>query len=312
MKVEILVLNYNGADLLSQCLPSVIQASRATAHACTVTVIDNNSSDESVSLLENNFKDVKIVAKKDNRVLCAFNDVVKESVADIVVLLNNDLKVEPDFLEPLLNIFDRHEDAFLAAPMATTPDGGQYEGSLSKTGFHFGFPWAKTRFKGYEKKINLGGHTMTSGFGAFRKDLFVALGGYDDLYLPGTVEDLDICFRAWRAGYACYYAPESRVYHIGQATFKKYFSRVQLASINQRNLCLFMWKNITDPLLWIEHLICFVPRIFYFLMKGRVEFLQGAFWALGRLPQALRRRCSRRGLVAKRGDREIYKISEEL
>ena len=309
MNAEIFVLNFNGKELLCECLPSILEASRQNPK-CPVTVIDNQSRDGSVAMLQNEFTDVKVLIK-ENRVLCSFNEAVRESSADIVLLLNNDLKVEKDFIRPLLKVFEEHQDAFLASPKALTFDQSRYEGSLSKMSFKTGILRCESRFKGYEKKIDHPGITMQSGFGAYRRDVFLGLGGFDDLYLPGTVEDSDLCFRAWKAGYACYYVPGSRVYHKGQATFGRSFSRSRLLAINQRNLYLFTWKNISDPSLILKHLLWFLIRPLVFLIQGRHEFFLGFLWAFLRLPQALKRRFSlgRRGM---RSDRKIFALSETI
>ena len=311
MNFEIFVLNYNGKELLSECLPSVQQAVKKTQLNCRLTVIDNESADDSVGYLRQNFEGVGVRLSK-NRVLCSFNEAVQESRAEIVVLLNNDIKVEPDFLEPLAEVFETHRDAFLAAPMAYTFDLQQYEGSLSKFGFRAGFPWGLTRFPGYEDKIHRAGFTMLSGFGAFRREFFLKLGGYDDLFLPGTVEDMDICFRAWKAGHACYYVPASRVYHKGQATFKKSFGRARLLALNQRNLHLFVWKNISEPLLLARYFLWLPFRLLFFLVQGRYEFFWGFLQAWPRLPAALGRRRKKSSLAVARSDREIFRISEVI
>ncbi len=308
MTAEIFVLNYNGSDLLVECLPSLIQAARNSG--CLLTVIDNSSTDNSLEILNKQFPQARVVVSP-NRVLCSFNEAVKKSSADVVLLLNNDLKVDANFLQPLIQVFERYPNAFLAAPKAFTFDGAQYEGSLSKMSFRAGLLKSESRFPGYEAKIDIAGPTMQAGFGAFRRSIFLELGGFDDLYLPGTVEDCDLCFRAWKAGYAGYYEPKSLVFHKGQATFKKNFSRSRLLAINQRNLYLFMWKNITSPVLWFWHLVWLAPRPLYFLLKGRYEFMWGFFWALGRLPKSIVKRFSHSGKKVL-SDRQIFELSEVI
>ena len=308
MTAEIFVLNYNGADLLRECLPSILEASKASPINCPVIVIDNRSTDDSAEVLKKEFPTAKVYFASKNLVLCSFNEAVRQSAAEIVILLNNDLKVEKNFIAPLLEGFEKRKDAFLVAPQAHTFDKTRYEGSLSKIYFKHGLLAAESRFPGYEEKINKKSFTMQAGFGAFKRDTFLNLGGFDDLYLPGTLEDSDLCFRAWRMGYACYYAPESRVYHKGQATFKRVFNKSKILAINQRNLYLFTWKNIRDPYLLLKHFEWLVLRPLFFLLKGRVEFLWGFLWAFGRLPKALVRRMAEKNKPL-RSDREIFQIS---
>ena len=312
MKPEIFVLNYNGRDLLIECLPSILTAAAQSPVACPVTVIDNQSTDDSLNVLKNQFPAARIYISPKNTVLCAFNEVVRQSSADVVMLLNSDLKADPGFVAPLLRVFADHPDAFMAGPKTFTFDGSQYEGSLSKLFFCYGLPGAQSRFAGFEQKIDRPGFTMQSGFGAFHRDRFLELGGYDDLYLPGTVEDMDICWRAWKAGYACYYASESRMSHKGQATFRKNFSRSRILAVNQRNLYLFTWKNISDPGLILRHLVWFLIRPLWFLLQGRFEFAWGCAWAFSRLSEVLKKRSMVKKIPARRSDREILNISRAI
>ena len=307
MRAEIFVLNYNGHDLLPECLPSILEAAQRSPVPCPVTVIDNESTDDSLDILRRDFPGARILPLK-NRVLCSFNDAVRASNADIVLLLNNDLKADPDFVAPLLRVFEEHPDALMAGPKTYTFDGRQYEGSLAKLYFRYGLPGCQTRFPGYETQVDRPALTAESGFGAFRRDYFLELGGYDDLYLPGTIEDLDLCYRGWKVGYACYYEPQSRMNHKGQATFKKSFGRTRILAINQRNLYLFIWKNITDRKFLLDHLLWFFVRPLWFLAQGRAEFLVGFLWSFGRLPQALSRRARQKKVLTKRTDREIFKL----
>jgi GT2 family glycosyltransferase len=307
---EIFVLNYNGRDILAQCLPSILEAARTAS--CPVTVIDNRSTDDSVSFLEKDFSSVRVHVTEKNTVLCAFNEAVQKSRAEIVLLLNNDLKADKDFVQPLLRVFERHRNAFLAGPKTYTFDGQRYEGCLAKMYFRYGFFGAQTRFPRVETKIEKENVTMQSGFGAYRRDYFLELGGFDELYLPGTVEDSDICFRAWKSGYRCYYEPESRMYHKGQATFGRHFSRSRLLAINQRNVYLFIWKNISDPALLLEHAFWLFVRPILFLLRGRFEFLWGLLWALGRFPQALKKRFALPRAKWRLSDRQVFDISDGI
>src|SRR3989338_11125391 len=114
LKPEIFVLNYNGRSLLLECLPSIIEAAKASPLPCPVTVIDNRSSDDSAEIIKTRFPDVRFQVTKKNVVLCAFNKAACASESDIIFLLNNDLKADRNFIEPLLKIFEEHEDAFMA------------------------------------------------------------------------------------------------------------------------------------------------------------------------------------------------------
>lgn len=312
MKAEIFILNYNGKDILNRCLSSIVTAAQQSVDPCSVTVIDNRSSDGSVEWLKSEFPQVRVSVAQENRVLCSFNEAVRDSQAEIVLLLNNDLKVDPGFVGPLLDTFRKHPEAFFSAPRVLNMQTSEYEGSLSKMEFRWGLLWGTARFEGHEQKIMNPALTMQSGFGAFRRDRFIALGGYDDLYLPGTVEDADLCFRGWRRGWKGYYCPESVVYHMGQATFKREFGASGIRRLNRRNLYLFVWKNLRSPALLAQHFLFLPAQFLKYCLFGQFEFVQGFFEALKLLPLALEKRGHSLREPAMVSDRAVFAISKGI
>jgi len=190
--------------------------------------------------------------------------------------------------------------------------GGRYEGCRSKLHMRYGLLWGTAIFKGFEKKIDVSGLTMQTGFGAFQRERFLELGGYDDLYLPGTVEDADLCFRAYRRGWKGYYCPNSVVQHLGQASFKKAFGTFGIRRLNRRNLYLFTWKNVRNPFILIKHLMMIPLHLLKYLLLGQWDLLLGFKDALGRLPEALKRRRMTREEKSNVSDRKIFQMSESI
>ncbi|HTL70357.1 MAG TPA: glycosyltransferase [Candidatus Eisenbacteria bacterium] len=307
---RVIVLNYNGRDLLAECLPSIVEAAKAAKHPTGVTVLDNRSKDDSETLVREKFPTVAWVESPANRVYFSFNACVAALEEEFVILLNNDIRVEPGFVDPLLEALERHEDAFFAAPRSLDWNGA-YEGSLSKMEFRRGLLWGSSRFPGHESKIRREGITMQCGFGAFRRERFTELGGYDDLYFPGTMEDSDLCFRGWRRGWKGYYCPESVVHHIGQATFKKAFGASGIRRMNRRNLYLFVWKNIRDPLCLAAHALWIPVHLVKYAVKGETDFLGGFFDACGLFGRAMDRRRATRGPRVLT-DRRIFETSRSI
>ena len=301
--VNIIILNYNGRDLLAECLPSIIEASHVSKYSCKVTVIDNDSSDNSVEFVRANFSDVDIVEAKENLVLCSYNDVLKTIKDDIVILLNNDIKVRNNFVDPLVELF-KNKDVFMVCPKSYFFDGG-YEGGKSYAFMRYGIFGTDHYFKEDCEQADEESYTFASGYGAFDREKFLELGGYDDLYLPGRLEDADLCFRAWKRGYKCYYQPESVVYHKGAESFKNRFGVNGTLVINFRNVFLFMWKNISSPLFLLEHIVLLFPRLIFACMRGQTEFVYGFLKAIPLLPRALKKRNIDNRLLK---DRDIFKI----
>lgn len=305
MKINIIILNYNGKELMKRCLPSIVDAAKKSKHNCRVSVIDNLSQDDSVSFLKNNFLDMDIIVAGENKVLCSYNDIIKQIDDDVVILLNNDIKVDENFVDPLVETINEDNENFLVTPKCLTFNEKVYEGSKTKARIIWGLFWASSKFKGYERGIDMQGCTFSAGFGAFDRKKFLELEGYDNLYLPGTLEDSDICFRAWKRGWKCLYQPKSIIYHMGQVSFHRRFGRRQTKIVNFRNLFLFMWKNITDRRILFKHFIFLPPRLLYSILTGKPELFIGFLKAVPKLKKALLRRNSV-DMDSKRTDKEIF------
>ncbi|MDD5670855.1 MAG: glycosyl transferase family 2, partial [Candidatus Omnitrophica bacterium] len=150
----------------------------------------------------------------------------------------------------------------------------------AKGGIRFGIFQCDARYPGYEKEALTPSETFSSGFGAFSREKFLALGGYDDRYLPGILEDVDLCYRARKAGYHLYYEPQSVVYHMGQVSFKKEFGVTETAVLAHRNTFLFMWKNYSGFSFWIRHLFFLPLRLAFAACRGKWPMLIGFYRAV--------------------------------
>ena len=310
MKVEIVVLNYNGRELLKDCLPGIVEASKNTRYKCGVTVLDNRSSDGSVAFLRENMAEVKVYMANENKVFCSFNEFAEASDADVLILLNNDIKADKNFVDLLVEVFESQKDAFLVGPKCLSFDGKIYEGTRSKWWIEKGIFKSASRYSGYEKDIDRPGYTMQAGFGAFDRRKFLELGGYDDLYLPGIIEDADLCYRAWKKEYKGYYQPKSLIYHMGQASFKKAFGSRKIMEFAHRNTFLFMWKNVDDIHIWFKHILWLPIRLLYSLLTGKIEFITGFLKALSKLKEATSRRQRTAGYPLT--DKDMFEISRNI
>lgn len=311
MKIEIMILNYNGRDLLQKCLPSIVEASKNSIYKPHIIVVDNKSTDDSRNYVGNNFRDVIFKEMPENRVLCSLNDAARESDADIIIFLNNDLVVSKDFIDPMIDIFIQKKGVFLSAARVYNFDGTDIEEGRTKPSIRWGIVKGVSRYKGYENDLENESYTFLAGFGAFDRKKFLELGGYDALYLPGIMEDTDICFRAWRRGYYCYYQPKSHIYHIGRASFAKRFGNSKLLAISHRNTYFFIWKNITDARILAMNLLFTLPRMIYALAAFKFEIIQGFVWFLRELPGVLKSRKKEydfSGIFNVRTDREVFGI----
>ncbi len=278
--VRIVILNYNGEELLPQCLPSILHSARSSQFNVKVAILDNGSTDQGLDYVRSQFPEIEITLSPNNFFLCSYNDYLKNISDPYVILLNNDIRADDNFIDPLIQKLKSCPENFLAAPQVLEFSGSSISIGRSKAGISFGLFWCSGKFPGYEKEVNTPSDTYSSGFGAFNRNLFCKLGGYDPRFLPGIQEDVDLCYRAHKMGFHLYYEPKSKVFHVGQATFKKAFGVQKLSILAHRNNFLFMWKNFKSLGFWISHLFWMPFRLIFAALTGRWNFLAGFFEAL--------------------------------
>jgi len=309
MDVELLVLNYNGRTLLEACLPSIVEAAARSRHACRVSIVDNGSTDDSLAWLAEHYPSVRIFAC-ENEGLCSFNRVLAQSSAQVAILLNNDIRLAADAVDPLVDPFadalgegsrlsSDQAPCFLTAPLCWQWDGHTLEGFQTAVRWRWGLVQATGRFDGAETICHVGGETAAAGAViAVDRQLFLSLGGFDRRYLPGRIEDLDFAFRGHMAGYRAVYVPESVAWHRGAASFGPEFGDAGCLRLAYRNTLLFQWRHIKHPAhrlrqaaatpLRLAADVCLAP-----LVPGERRFLfTKAWWEARRLYQEERKQLA--------------------
>ncbi len=124
----------------------------------------------------------------------------------------------------------------------------------------------------------------------FRRKDFLKIGGFCSLYTPFYWEDIDLSYRAWKAGWRVLFYADSFLLHKHESTIGRYFKNLQVRTISFRNQFIFCWLNLSDANLWMSHILYLFFNIVFFLIKDPV-FLLGFFSALVRIPQILRYRA---------------------
>jgi GT2 family glycosyltransferase len=276
-----MVLNWNGAAQLRDCLPSVLAAAREVQ--AEVWVVDNASDDDSGALCHLEFPDVRFEALPTNRSLASYNVAAERCDATIFVALNNDIIVERNFLRPLLENFEAN-DVFAVSPWMRPYEHGGEGGEATSVRWTRGMlrgGSARSKDRATPVFYNSGGAT------AYNRVRFLALGGFDELFFPLYYEDTDLSWRAWKRGWRCLHEPRSVVYHKGGATVGR-SKRIQALIL--RNEFLFHWKNLSDRRLVLIHLASVVPRLLVAAARRDSARLRGFALALGQLRAVWARR----------------------
>lgn len=297
---SVVIPNWNGKDLLEKYLPSVVTA-MAGHPDNEVIVVDNGSSDGSAEFVRERFPTVRLLALKENLGFGGgSNHGFREAKNDIVVLLNSDMRVAPDFLAPLLKGFaERDVFAVSCQIFFSDPNKLREETGLTQASFRRGVIEIRHRIDDNVTDLYpcfYGG----GGSCAFDRRKFLELGGFDPLLHPFYLEDTDIGYLAWKRGWRVLYQPQSHVWHEHRGTIGKKFSQDYINAIVRKNFVLFAWKNIHSPGMLAQHFFASYFAAIIALLAGdapgRVNF-PGLLRAGLQLPGACAARWRARSLA---------------
>lgn len=239
---SIIIPNWNGLQLLRRCIPSLLEAIGDVDGQYEIIVVDNGSTDDSVTYLKHFGFPVQVQALKENVGFArACNLGATAAQHQILLFLNNDMYFAPTFLRPLLDSLQRRRDVFAVSAQLLDWES-RFQGGRVCGRFILGSFQIEADRELYTEPC----YTLyTSGaVSAMQREKFEALGGFDEtLYV---YEDVDIGYRAWKRGWVSLYEPRSVVYHKGRATSKTIFSNQRYLTIDLKNRFWFMWKNITE------------------------------------------------------------------
>jgi GT2 family glycosyltransferase len=286
--VCVLVLNYNGVPHLHDCLSSIERAAATYGRPCPIVLVDNRSTDDSVTFARVRFPGVDVVVSPCNDFLFSLNDVVRARREDIVILVNNDMRFDEGFVAPLVEHFAKADVFAVGAAIL------DWAGSVDTVGprcarLHHCWFYKWWSYERQEPSLTL---EACGGAAAYRRRSFVELDGFDPLYRPGYYEDLDLSYRAWGRGWTVVYEPRSRAYHKESASMLARFGDAAKARLLYRNHLLFTVKNIGGPAFLIGFFLFLPYRVLSPLARGYGVPLAGFLGALPLLPLALCRRLA--------------------
>jgi len=281
IKTAVVILNWNGIrhKHLSTFLPKVIEHSSADAE---VIVADNNSDDESVSWLKENHPNIRLIQNPSNAGFATgYNQALKQIDAEYYVLLNSDIEVSENWINPIIEMMD--EDPLIAAcqPKIMSQSKGfrdEFEYAGAAGGFidKYGYPFCRGRLFQYLEKDHGQYNDHKEVFWASGACMFVRaeyyheLNGLDDDFFA-HMEEIDLCWRLKNHGYKIMYCGDSTVFHVGGGTLpKKYPKKTYL---NFRNNLVLLFKNLPKERL----LRVYLARIFLDSVAAFKFLLGGSF-----------------------------------
>jgi hypothetical protein len=248
-RIAIVILNWNGEDLLEKFLPSVVRNS--DFDNVDVFVADNNSTDNSINFLQTNFPTVKIIRLSRNYGFAkGYNKALEQVDADYFVLLNSDVEVSPGWIKKCMQLFEKNDKIVAVQPKILSyekPHLFEYAGAAGGFIDKFCYPFCRGRILN-EMEPDIGQYNKAtpvfwaSGACMFIKGrVFKNAGGFDEDFWA-HMEEIDLCWRLKNMGYEIWYQPESVVFHLGGGTLS--YGSSKKIYLNFRNSLYMISKNL--------------------------------------------------------------------
>jgi GT2 family glycosyltransferase len=288
--VAVVILNWNGKKYLQQFLPFLL---KSTYPGLKVYVADNGSTDNSIDFLKQSYPNVIIIDNQKNYGFAGGYNLALQSVPEeYIVLLNSDIEVTPEWIEPAIALFESDPTIGAVQPKILDYKNKQsfeYAGAAGGWIDRLGYPFSKGRIFDILEMDN-GQYDQTeeifwaSGAAMFvRKSAFMKAGGFDTFFFAHQ-EEIDLCWRMQNAGYKIVSCPGSIVYHIGGGTLSK--DNPKKIYLNFRNNLIMLWKNLSmAEIMWIipvrfaldaisawKNLLSGQPSFFTAIMKAHFSF----------------------------------------
>ncbi len=261
-EVAVLVLNWNGRTLLQQFLPSWLAH---TPDYADLIIVDNGSTDDSVSFLQEHYRDVHLLAFEENLGFAGgYNRAIEELDYQTVILLNSDVELTSGWLDQPMQLLNSSPEIAAVQPMLRaqrSPKDFEYAGAAGGFIDRLGYPFCRGRIfdtieedRGqYADSVDL--FWASGACLIIRRAVYREVGGLDTLFFAHQ-EEIDLCWRLNARGWRIVSAPQSIVYHIGGASLSADSPRKVF--LNFRNNLLMIYKNLPAPTL---HRVLFARMI---------------------------------------------------
>ncbi|MCD7971287.1 MAG: glycosyltransferase family 2 protein [Candidatus Azobacteroides sp.] len=273
-KVAIVILNWNGKELLEKFLPFLF--CYTDSELAEIIVADNSSTDGSVSFLKEHYPAIRLIELVDNYGFAkGYNEALKLIKHEYVVLLNSDVEVSENWLVPMIDYLDRHPEIAACQPQILSwRKKNYYEYAGAAGGFidKYGYPFCRGRIFNTIEKVNPAYADTINIFWAsgacllIRLKDFLHVGGFDEEFFA-HMEEIDLCWRLKIAGRNIVCIPKSTVYHVGGATLTT--ENPQKTYLNFRNNLLMLYKNLPlnrrKRILFIRSILDYLAALEFFI-----------------------------------------------
>jgi hypothetical protein len=289
MKVGIVILNWNGQQLLERFLPPLIEFSKGHH----IYVADNASTDSSISYVQQFFPQVSIIKLASNKGFAGgYNDALKQVEENVYCLLNNDVEVTPGWCDVVSDQFTKNPDVAVLQPKIKDLNNKtffEYAGAAGGFIDRYAYPYCRGRIFNvieedhgqYNDPLDV--HWASGACLFIRKEVFIEVGGMDESYFAHQ-EEIDLCWRIRHLGYRVSIVTMAEVFHLGGGTLQH--SNPRKTFYNFRNSLFNIVKNdfsknwvlilltrmILDGIAAVKFLFEFKPSHFVAVLKAHFDF----------------------------------------
>lgn len=293
IKASVIIPNWNGQNLLTDCLVSL---QNQTFNNFEVILVDNGSTDKSIEYVTKNFPQIRIISLKKN---CGFakaiNEGVKISLSEYVVFLNNDTSVDKNWLKNLVACAQKHPEVIsVNSKLLNFYDRKIIDGVgilINEVGQARSIGWQELDQGQFEKETYIFG--ATGGASLFRRKEFLNLGGFEESYFMYS-EEVDFAFRSGFQGYKSIYCPKAIVFHKHKSTARKYPGHVEYWQF--RNMMQTIIRDFPTAILlknfrWLKIILVFLNTHLYQIKNGfLISLLLTDLWLILHLPKLILQR----------------------
>lgn len=289
--LSVVIPNYNGAALLEKYLPPLKEALQAAVQRFEIIVVDDASTDGSVEYLRRHHPDVMVLVNVTNLGFGqTMNRGIRAAKGAILFSLNSDVLVDSDIFSAILPRF-ADSALFAVTPNIVDPRTG-YNQAVYRLKPEICW-YTDTCLQQFPPADELPLFFACAGACFYHREKLLELGGFDSIFSPFYVEDVDLSYQAWKRGWKCLLEPSATVYHFSNSTIEKHHRKRKIKFLTARNKHYFLWMNITDPALVWRYWFCLIPSLLWDVVTFRKYKFIGLFMALPRLGTVLEKRRRR-------------------
>ena len=276
-KVAVVILNFNTREFLERFLPSVVSSKYQNLE---IVVADNASTDDSLEFVKNNYPQIKLLVLDQNYGFTGgYNRALKQVQADYYVLLNSDVEVDENWIQPMVNLIQkRPQIAAIQPKLLAFHNKSAFEYAGASGGFIdlYGFPFCRGRIFDSLEQDNAQYDDSKEVFWAsgaalfIKADIYHQIGGLDEDFFA-HMEEIDLCWRLKNAGHEIWVCPESKVFHVGGGTLQK--TNPRKTYYNFRNGLILLLKNLPKgKVFWVICMRLLLDHIaaYRFLFQGKI------------------------------------------